>query len=83
MTGKSALLPLLAVMAGSAFAQEPPAAPPTTEQSPSTQSDQMAPSTTPAPATEAPAAAPNRPPLRRPPRPLTRRPPRPRRLATW
>jgi sporulation protein YlmC with PRC-barrel domain len=54
MTARISLVALLAVMAGSAFAQEPPAAPSTTEKAPSMQSDQMAPSTTPAP--EAPAA---------------------------
>ena len=54
MTARISLVALLAVMAGSAFAQEPPAAPPTTEKAPSMQSDQMAPSTTPAP--QAPAA---------------------------
>ena len=58
MTARISLVAVLAVMAGSAFAQEPPAAPSTTEQAPSMQSDQMAPSTTPAPATEAPAATP-------------------------
>lgn len=54
MTARISLVALLAVMAGSAFAQEPPAAPSTTEKAPSMQSDQMAPSTTPAP--QAPAA---------------------------
>jgi hypothetical protein len=54
MTTRISLVAVLAVMAGSAFAQEPPAAPSTTEKAPSMQSDQMAPSTTPAP--EAPAA---------------------------
>ena len=54
MTARFSLVALLAVMAGSAFAQEPPAAPSTTEKAPSMQSDQMAPSTTPAP--QAPAA---------------------------
>jgi len=58
MTARISLVAVLAVMAGSAFAQEPPAAPSTTEQAPSMQNDQMAPSTTPAPATEAPAATP-------------------------
>jgi hypothetical protein len=58
MTARISLVAALAVMAGSAFAQEPPAAPSTTEKAPSMQSDQMAPSTTPAPATEAPAAIP-------------------------
>ena len=58
MTARISLVAVLAVMAGSAFAQEPPAAPSTTEQAPSTQSDQMAPSTTPAPAAETPAATP-------------------------
>jgi hypothetical protein len=54
MTTRISLVAVLAVLAGSAFAQEPPAAPSTTEKAPSMQSDQMAPSTTPAP--EAPAA---------------------------
>ena len=54
MTARISLVAVLAVMAGSAFAQEPPAAPSTTEKAPSMQSDQMAPSTTPAP--QAPAA---------------------------
>jgi hypothetical protein len=54
MTARISLVALLAVMAGSAFAQEPPTAPSTTENAPSMQSDQMAPSTTPAP--QAPAA---------------------------
>ncbi|MFA6141331.1 MAG: PRC-barrel domain-containing protein [Hyphomicrobium sp.] len=54
MTARISLVALLAVMAGSAFAQEPSTAPPTTENAPSMQSDQMAPSTTPAP--QAPAA---------------------------
>ncbi len=54
MTARISLVALLAVMAGSAFAQEPPAAPSTTEKAPSMQSDQMAPSTAPAP--QAPAA---------------------------
>lgn len=49
MTTRISLVALLAVMAGAAFAQEPPASPPATENAPSTQSDQMAPSTTPAP----------------------------------
>ena len=54
MNARISLVAVLAVIAGSAFAQEPPAAPSTTEKAPSMQSDQMAPSTTPAP--EAPAA---------------------------
>jgi hypothetical protein len=54
MTTRISLVAVLAVMAGSAFAQEPPAAPSTTEKAPSMQSDQMAPSTTPTP--QAPAA---------------------------
>ena len=54
MTTRISLIAVLAVMAGSAFAQEPPAAPSATENAPNMQSDQMAPSTTPAP--EAPAA---------------------------
>ena len=62
MTTRISLAALLAVMAGAAFAQEPPASPPATENAPSTQSDQMAPSTTPAPqppaATEPTPAAP-------------------------
>jgi sporulation protein YlmC with PRC-barrel domain len=53
MTTRISLAALLAVMAGAAFAQEP-ASPPATENAPSMQSDQMTPSTTPAP--EAPAA---------------------------
>jgi hypothetical protein len=54
MNARISLVAVLAVMAGAAFAQEPPAAPSTTEKAPSMKSDQMAPSTTPAP--EAPAA---------------------------
>ena len=54
MTARISLVALLAVMAGSAFAQEPSTAPSTTENAPSTQTDQMAPSTAPAP--QAPAA---------------------------
>ena len=54
MDARISLVAVLAVIAGSAFAQEPPAAPSTTEKAPSMQSDQMAPSTTPAP--QAPAA---------------------------
>ena len=54
MNARISLVAVLAVIAGSAFAQEPPAAPSTTEKAPSMQSDQMAPSTTPAP--QAPAA---------------------------
>ena len=53
MTAKISLAALLAVMAGAAFAQEPPASPPATENAPSTQSDQMTPST---PAPQPPAA---------------------------
>ena len=49
MTARISLAALLAVMAGAAFAQDPPASPPATENAPSTQSDQMTPSTTPAP----------------------------------
>jgi hypothetical protein len=49
MTTRISLAALLAVMAGAAFAQDPPASPPATENAPSTQSDQMTPSTTPAP----------------------------------
>ena len=49
MTARISLVALLAVMAGAAFAQEPPASPPTTEKAPSMQTDQMTPSTTPAP----------------------------------
>jgi sporulation protein YlmC with PRC-barrel domain len=55
MKTRMSLVAALAVMAGPAFAQEPPAAPSTQEKAPSMQSDQMAPSTAPAP--EAPAAA--------------------------
>jgi len=48
MTARISLAALLAVMASAALAQEPPAPPPATENAPST-SDQMTPSTTPAP----------------------------------
>jgi sporulation protein YlmC with PRC-barrel domain len=62
MTTRISLAALFAVMAGAAFAQAPPASPPATENAPSTQSDQMTPSTTPAPqppaATEPTPAAP-------------------------
>jgi len=54
MTTRISLAALFAVMAGAAFAQEPPASPPAAEKAPSVQSDQMTPSTTPAP--QAPAA---------------------------
>ena len=49
MTTRISLAALLAVMASAALAQEPPASPPATENAPSMQSDQMTPSTTPAP----------------------------------
>jgi len=49
MTTRISLAALLAVMASAALAQDPPASPPATENAPSMQSDQMTPSTTPAP----------------------------------
>ena len=59
MTTRISLVALLAVMAGAAFAQEPPASPPATENAPSTQSEPMTPSTPPAspPAATEPAPA--------------------------
>lgn len=60
MTTRISLVAVLAVMAGSAFAQEPPAAPSATENAPNMQSDAPAPTTPtpPAPAATEPAPAP-------------------------
>ena len=61
MTARISLAALLAVMASAALAQEPPASPPATENAPSMQSDQMTPSTTPAPPPAATEPAPTAP----------------------